>query len=112
MLAKAQHRFARISPRKARLVGDLVRGLRVNEALGVLSLTNKRAAAIIDKVVRSAWANVNQADPHADEESYRVSEVRVDGGPMSKRIRPRAMGRAVRIRKRTSHITVVVSDQR
>jgi len=111
MKARAQHRFARISPRKARLVGDLVRGLPVNRALGVLAVTNKRAASIIDKVVRSAWANVNQADPRADEEAFRVSEVRVDGGPMIKRIRPRAMGRAVRIRKRTSHITVVVSNE-
>jgi len=111
MIAKAQHRFARISARKARLVGDLVRNLRVNEALGVLAVTNKRAATIIDKVVRSAWSNANQLDPHADEENFRVSEVRIDGGPMIKRIRPRAMGRAVRIRKRTSHITVVVSDE-
>jgi len=92
-------------------VGDLIRGLPVNEALGVLALTNKRAAAVIDKVVRSAWANANQSDPRADEEAYRVSELRIDGGPMLKRIRPRAMGRAVRIRKRTCHITIVVSDE-
>jgi len=111
MIATAQHKYAPISPRKARLVGDLIRGLPVNQALGVLALTNKRAATIIDKVVRSAWANANQADSHADEETYRVSELRVDCGPMFKRIRPRAMGRAVRIRRRSSHITVVLSDE-
>ena len=110
MIATAQHRFARISARKARLVVDLVRGLPVSKALNVLKLTPKRAAGMVDKVVKSAWANANQLDPHADEDTYRITEVRVDGGPMFKRIRARAMGRAVRIRKRTSHITVVVSD--
>jgi len=111
MEARAQHKFARISARKARLVADLVRGLPVNKAMNVLTVTNKRAAAMIDKVVRSAWANLQQEFAHADEKDFRVSEIKVDGGPMFKRIRPRAMGRAVRIRKRTSHITVVVSDR-
>ena len=111
MIARARHRFAPISARKARLVGDLIRGLPVTQALGVLALTNKRAATVVDKVVRSAWANANQADPHADEEAYRISELRIDGGPMFKKIRPRAMGRAVRIRRRSSHITVILSDE-
>jgi len=112
MIATAQHRFARISARKARLVVDLVRGLPVSQALNVLKLTPKRAAGMVDKVVKSAWANANQLDPHADEDAYRVKEVRVDGGLMMKRIRARSMGRAVRIRRRTSHITVVVSDEK
>jgi len=110
MKARAEHRFARISARKARLVAGLLRGLPVNQAMDVLMLTNKRGASLIDKVLRSAWANASQQDPHADEETYRVAEVRIDGGPMFKRIRPRAMGRAARIRKRTSHITIVISD--
>ena len=111
MTGIAKHKFARISATKARPVINLIRGLSVDEALGVLSLTNRRAATMIDKVLRSAWANVIQVDPQADEEDYRVSETRIDGGPMYKRIRPRAMGRAVRVRKRTSHITVVLSNE-
>ena len=111
MIATAQHKFARISARKARLVVDLIRGLPVERALNVLDFTDKHAASMVKKVLRSAWANASQLDPHADESAFRVSEVRVDGGPMFKRIRARAMGRAVRIRKRTSHITIVVSDE-
>jgi len=110
MISRAEHRYARISARKARLVADLIRGLPLNRALNVLTLTNKRAAGMFDKVVRSAWANAHQQDPHADEDTFRVAECRVDGGPMFKRIQARAMGRAVRIKKRTSHIVVVLSD--
>ena len=110
MEARAEHRYARISARKARLVVDLIRGLPVKRAFGVLMVTNKRASGMINKVLRSAWANAHQLDPHADEDAFRVAEVRVDGGPMFKRIRARAMGRAVKIKKRTSHITIVVSD--
>ena len=111
MIARAQHRFARISARKARLVIDLIRGLPVSKAFNVLMLTDKRASGMIAKVLRSAWANAHQQDAHADEDTVRVAEARVDGGPMFKRIHPRAMGRAVRIRKRTSHITVVVAEK-
>jgi large subunit ribosomal protein L22 len=111
MTGTAQHKFARISATKARPVANLIRGLTVDQALGVLALTNKRAATMIDKVLRSAWANVHQVDSRADSEDYRVSELRIDGGPMFKRIRPRAMGRAVRIRKRTSHISLVLSNE-
>ncbi|HUW30622.1 MAG TPA: 50S ribosomal protein L22 [Planctomycetota bacterium] len=112
MIATAQHRFARISARKARLVIDLIRGLPVSKALNVLTLTDKRASGMISKVLRSALANARQQDAHADEDAVRVAEARVDGGPMFKRIRARAMGRAVRIRRRTSHITIVLSDEK
>ena len=110
MEARAEHRYARISARKARLVVDLIRGLPVKHAFNVLAVTNKRASSMVNKVLRSAWANAHQQDPHADEDTFRVAEVRVDGGPMFKRIRARAMGRACRVRKRTAHITIIVSD--
>ena len=111
MIARAQHRFARISARKARLVIDLIRGLPVSRAFNVLTMTDKRAAGMIGKVLRSAWANAHQQDPHAEEDKVRVAEAKIDGGPMLKRIRARAMGRAVRIRRRSSHITIVLSDE-
>jgi len=103
----AVHRFARIGPRKARLVVDMIRGLAANQAIEELKLINKRAAVIVRKVVESAVAN---AGLDADVDSLWVCEARVDGGPTLKRWRPRARGRMFPIRKPTSHITIVLSD--
>jgi len=109
--SKASAKYVRITPRKMRLVADLVRGKKVNEAVNMLGFTNKRAAGPIEKVVRSALANLMQQDAAAklDPADAIVQEIRVDEGPMLKRWRPRAMGRAYHIQKKTSHLTVVVS---
>lgn len=110
MEATALSRFNRISARKARQVADLVRGKTVEEAVHTLSLTPKKASAILQKTIMAAVANARQNDDAASipEEDFVVFEIRVDEGPTQKRIRPRAQGRAFRIRKRTSHIKVIV----
>jgi large subunit ribosomal protein L22 len=102
-------KFVRLSPMKGRLVADLVRGKKVDEALNILKFSNQRAAGIIKKVLDSAIANAENNNG-ADVDELRVSEILVDEGPTMKRIRPRAKGRADRILKRTSHVTVRVSD--
>jgi len=110
MIAKAKHRYARIAPRKVRLVADLVRGMPVSRALEVLAHTRKAAAVMVSKVVSSAVANArNLSDTDID--VLKISEIYVDQGPMLKRFLPRAMGRATRIQKKTSHITVVLSAE-
>lgn len=110
MEAKAQARFVRIAPRKVRIVMDLIRGKDVDEALSILKFTPKRASAILEKVVRSAVANAeNNLDMERD--SLYIYKAYADEGPTLKRYRPRAMGRATRIRKRTSHITVVLRER-
>lgn len=100
---------AHISPRKARLVADLVRGMFVGEALGMLDFTPKKAAVIIRKVLQSALANATQSSG-VDEDRLFISRITVDEGPTAKRWSPRAMGRATRIRKRTSHICVALDE--
>jgi large subunit ribosomal protein L22 len=102
---KATARYVRIAPRKARLVADAVRGKSVSEAVSILEFTNKRAAKIVGDVVNSAAFNAEHNDD-ADTDVLFVREIRVDEGPTIKRYRPRAMGRATMIRKRTSHISV------
>ena len=102
-------RHARISPRKARLVADVIRGVPVDEALARLQFTPKKAAGIIKKVVQSALDSASQS-AGVDEDRLFVSTIRVDEGPIAKRWRPRAMGRATRIRKRTSHIFVALEE--
>jgi large subunit ribosomal protein L22 len=109
MEAKAVARYIRISPRKARYVADLVRGKPVEEALNVLAFTTRKAAQILAKVLKSAIANAAQ-DESIDVDTLYVKRVFVDEGPTMKRFRPRAMGRATRIRKRTSHITIVLDE--
>lgn len=111
MNAKAIYRYARVAPRKVRLVTDLVRGLPVSRALEVLTFTRKSSALTVAKLINSAVANATQKDS-VDVDKLVVSEIFVDQGPMLKRFLPRAMGRATKIQKKTSHITVVVSDQR
>ena len=109
MEALAKHRFARTSPQKARLVADQIRGLHVEKALEVLSYSPKKASELMKKVLESAIANAEHNDG-ADIDELRVAKVFVDEGPTMKRIKPRAKGRADRVFKRSSHITVVVAD--
>lgn len=110
MEVAAKLRYSRISPQKARLVADQVRGLPVGRALQVLEYSPKKAAQIIKKVLDSAIANAEHNEG-ADIDELKVSRIFVDEGPTLKRIRPRAKGRANRIMKRTSHITVMVGDE-
>ena len=100
---------AQISPQKVRLVADQVRGLGVEEALGVLEFSTKKAAHIVKKVLDSAIANAENNEG-ADVDELRVSSIVVDAGRTMKRLRPRAKGRADRILKRSCHITVKVAD--
>ena len=111
METRAVARFVRVPPRKARLVVDLVRGKNINQALLAVQFTRKQAARIVEKVLRSALANAQQNHGARDVDRLVVREAYVNQGPSLKRIQPRAMGRAFRIRHRTSHITIVVSDQ-
>lgn len=106
---KAVHRYARVSPRKARLVIDLIRGQRVNAAQDILRFTRKRVCAQIQKVLASAIANANEQE--ADVRNLVVAEARIDEGPYFRRWRPKDRGRAHQILKRTSHIIVVVKER-
>jgi large subunit ribosomal protein L22 len=110
MEAKALARQIRISPQKARLVADLVRGKRVEDALNTLRFLPKKGARILRKIIESAVANATQNES-IDVDTLYVKKIYVDGGAMLKRIRPMPMGRAGRILKRTSHITVVLDEQ-
>jgi large subunit ribosomal protein L22 len=109
MLTKAIARYIRVSPRKARLVADLIRGKTAGEALTILQYSPQAAARLIEKVLRSAVANAEHNHQVRSFEDLRVG-VFIDGGPMLKRIQPRAMGRAFHIRHRTSHITVTLTQ--
>jgi len=109
METKAVLRHARISPQKARLVADQVRGMPVENALNVLKFSNKKAADLLKKVLDSAIANAEHNDG-ADIDELKVSTIFVDEGPTLKRIKTRAKGRADRVFKRSCHITVKVSD--
>jgi len=112
MEAKAVARYVRMSPRKVRLVADMVRGKSVGSALNVLHFTQKRGALPVEKLLRSAVANMMNKEEASklEPEDLFVKTIFVDQGPMMKRFRPRAMGRATMIRKRFSHITIIVSD--
>lgn len=110
MQAKAVARTVRIAPRKVRLVLDLVRGKEVGEAVALLKLTNKRAADVVEKLIQSAVANAEH-NYDMDVDNLVVSEIYANEGPTLKRFRPRARGRATAINKRTSHITVVLTEK-
>ncbi|EMY69659.1 50S ribosomal protein L22 [Leptospira vanthielii] len=110
MEAKAVAKHVRISARKARLVADEVRGYDYKEAIDILRFTNKAASSMIINLLNSAVANAIQMNESLDPSSLYVKKIYVDDGPIMKRFRPRARGRASRIRKRLSHITVVVSE--
>ncbi|MBM7716936.1 50S ribosomal protein L22 [Siminovitchia sp. FSL H7-0308] len=111
MQAKAVARTVRIAPRKARLVVDLIRGKQVGEAVAILKLTPKAASPIVEKLLKSAVANAEH-NYDMDIDNLLISEAYVDEGPTMKRFRPRAQGRASQINKRTSHITIVVSEKK
>lgn len=110
MQTQAVLKFVRLSPLKARLLADQVRGQKVDQAINTLKFSRQRAAGIIKKVLESAVANAENNNG-ADIDELKVAAIFVDEGPTMKRIRPRAKGRADRILKRTSHITVRVSDE-
>lgn len=109
--AKAVARTVRIAPRKVRLVVDLIRGKQVGEAVAILRHTPKAASPVVEKVLKSAVANAEH-NYNLDPNNLYISEIYVDEGPTLKRYRPRAQGRASAINKRTSHITVVVSEKK
>ena len=109
MEVRSTLKTARISPQKARLVADQIRGLPVERAIELLSFSEKKAGGLMRKLVDSAIANAEHNEG-ADIDELRVSAVQVNEGPTMKRLRARAKGRANRILKRTSHITVTVSD--
>lgn len=111
MKSTAVTRYIRLSPRKARLVMDQIRGKRVEEALNLLSLIPPRGANIIKKLIQSAVANAQQ-NSGIDVDNLYIEKVFADQGPVLKRFRPRAMGRAARILKRTSHLTVVLDERK
>lgn len=109
----ARHRYARITARKARLAADMVRGSDVNRAIEILQFSPKRASSFVLKVVKSATANASQ-DENVNVNRLYVSEIRVDDGPLVQnrlRFRPGPQGRAMPIRKRTCHVTVIVKER-
>ncbi|MCF7803240.1 MAG: 50S ribosomal protein L22 [Candidatus Marinimicrobia bacterium] len=112
MEATAKAKYVKQSARKIRQVVDLVRGKPVNQALNALHFTPKKAATTVEKTIMSAVSNYMNTDEGAamDPDNLVISEIYVDEGPTQKRYQPRAMGRATVIRKRSSHLTVVVSD--
>ncbi len=103
-LFMSKHRFARIAPRKARLVMDMIRGRNVNDALAILRFSKRRAAVMIDQVVRSAIANATEQEAEADD--LYVKACWVDPGPIIKRFQPKDRGKAYAIQKKTSHLVV------
>jgi large subunit ribosomal protein L22 len=111
MISKATSRFIRMSPQKARLVVDLIRGKDVNEALMTLKFTNKSATREIEKVVKSAVANASQKSENIDVDDLYIQNAFINEGPRLKRIRPAPMGRAYRYQRRTSHITIELGEK-
>jgi large subunit ribosomal protein L22 len=111
MQTMARARFVRVSARKARLVLDQIRGKAVAEALATLEYTPRAAARLVEKVLRSAVANAEHNHQVRNLDDLRVVQAYADGGPVLKRVQPRAMGRAFSIKHRTSHLTIGVSDE-
>jgi large subunit ribosomal protein L22 len=110
MEVRARLKFVRVAPRKAQLVADLIRGKGSEEALNILNFTKKAAAKILIKVLKSALANATQKKT-IDVDRLYIKKVTIDQGPTMKRFQPRALGRATMIRKRTSHITLVLDEE-
>ncbi len=110
MEVKAKLKFVRVTPRKAQLVADLIRGRGSEEALNILAFTKKAAAKIIVKLLKSAIANATQKK-NIDIDRLYIKMITVDQGPTMKRFQPRALGRATTIRKRTSHINIVLDEK-
>jgi len=111
MEATATLKYLKASPQKVRLVADLVRGKKVDEALHILQFTKKSCAKDLEKLLRSAIANAENKEAGADVDELVVSKIYVNEGPREKRVQPAPMGRAYRVQKRKSHITVHVSDE-
>jgi large subunit ribosomal protein L22 len=109
MEARAVAKYIRTTPRKVRLVADIIRGKKVEDALHTLAFTPKAGAKVVTKVIKSAVANAVQKKG-IDVDTLFVKKILIDGGPSLKRIRPRPMGRANRVLKRTSHITVILEE--
>ncbi|MBW2029937.1 MAG: 50S ribosomal protein L22 [Deltaproteobacteria bacterium] len=110
METRAVAKYVRISPRKVRLVMDQVRGVKVEDALNMLTYSPKKGAYILRKLIRSAVANAEE-NHNMDVDTLYVKRVFANEGPTLKRFRPRAMGRATRIRKRTCHLTVILDEK-
>jgi large subunit ribosomal protein L22 len=111
MEARAEARYIRVSPQKARLVVDLIRGRNAGEAITILQTTNKRVAPLVERVLRSAIANAQNRFSDVDVDKLMVREAYVNEGPRMKRIRPAPMGRAYRYQRRMAHIAVTVGDK-
>ncbi len=111
MAYQAKHRFARIAPRKARLVMDLVRGRDVDDALSMLKFSKQRVSGMIEKVIRSAVANANEQETANIRNTLYVAKAWVDPGPVIKRFQPKDRGKAYPINKRTSHLVVTVDER-
>ena len=111
MEAKAEARYVRTSPQKARLVVDLIRGQKAGTAINILRSTNKRIAPMVEKVLRSAIANAENRNNDVDVDRLFVTEAYVNEGPRMKRIRPAPMGRAYRYQRRMAHIVVKVGEK-
>src|SRR6266567_7022503 len=111
MQVKAEARYLRTSPQKARLVVDLIRGQRAGDAINILRTTNKRIAPSVEKVLRSAIANAENRHNDVDVDRLFVTECYVNEGPRMKRVRPAQMGRAYRYQRRMAHIIVSVGDK-
>ncbi len=108
MEASATYKYVRISPQKARLVIDQIRGRSVSEAFGILNFTKKRITRDVEKILRSAVSNAEQKSENLDVDDLVVARAFVNEGPRQKRVRPAPMGRAYRYQRRTSQITLVV----
>src|SRR3954451_15755043 len=107
---QAKHRFARIAPRKARLIMDLIRGRDVDDAISMLKFAKQRASGMVEKVIRSAVANANEQDV-APRNTLYVAKAFVDPGPVIKRFQPKDRGKAYSIKKRTSHLVVTIDER-
>ena len=112
MEVKAEARYVRVSPQKARLVVDLIRGQKAGTAITILRSTNKRIAPVVEKVLRSAIANAENRSSDVDVDELFVTEAYVNEGPRMKRIRPAPMGRAYRYQRRMAHIVVKVGEKK
>ena len=110
MAFTAKHTFARIAPRKARLVMDMIRGRNVDDAISMLRFAKQRSSGMIEKVIRSAVANANETDTPPRNTLY-VAKAWVDPGPIIKRFQPKDRGKAYPIKKRTSHLVVTLDER-
>jgi large subunit ribosomal protein L22 len=108
MITKAVIKKVRVSPRKARVVANYIRGKKIEDALRILKLEPKKASDILSKALKSAVANAEENNKFRDTERLYISELKVDEGPAYKRFTPRAYGRESLIKKKTSHITIVL----